>query len=196
MKTSNIIGFLLLLALSGGCIGDSDLQRTIFIRDKNYPDLPQYSEWGYNTFGAYFNDDVFVSGDGNWNPAMISATDTTVMLTLHGEKRSKSKDTTEMIMYFIVPLSAPRDAQYLLSLDDIMIDLKTSPSQVLIMSDTYLYPVSVNSGELHFIRVQKLFVDNNPEETILSGTFKFQGIMDGTPVNVTLGRFDVGVNYY
>jgi hypothetical protein len=64
------------------------------------------------------------------------------------------------------------------------------------MSDKSLHPVSVNSGELHFIRVQKLFVDNNPQETILSGTFKFQGIMDGTPVSVTLGRFDVGVNYY
>jgi hypothetical protein len=196
MKTSNVTGFLFLLAICGGCVDDADLHRSIFIRDKLHPDLPQYSEWGYNTFGAYINDEVFVSWDYYWDPAIISPSDTTVLLSLHGERRSKNKDTTDMILYFIIPHYAPRDAHYLLELNDAVIDLKSSSSQVLIMSDTTLYPVTINKGELHFTRVQNLFVDNNPEETILSGTFEFQGIMNGNPVNVTLGRFDVGVNYY
>jgi hypothetical protein len=196
MKTGNITGFFLLLALLGGCIGDSELERTIFVRDKQHPELPQYSEWGYNTFGAYINDDVFVSGDSYWDTDMTSASDTTALLTLHGEKRTKHKDSTDMIMYILIPLSAPNDDQYLLSLDDITIDLKTSPSQILITSGSSTYPVTVTSGDIHFTRVQNLYVDNNRKETIISGTFEFQGVMDGNPVSVTLGRFDLGVGQY
>jgi hypothetical protein len=196
MKTSNVTGFLFLLAFFGGCVNDDDLHRSIFVHDKQYPDLPQYSEWGYNTFGAYINDEVFVSSDYYWDPASILPGDTAMILSLHGEKRSKDKDTTEMVLSFIISRNSPRDSQYLLSLNDLVIDLKTSSSQVLVMSDSTMYPVIINSGELHFIRVQNLIVDNNPLETILSGTFEFQGMMNGNPVSVTLGRFDVGVNYY
>jgi hypothetical protein len=196
MKANNITGFLFLLVLFGGCVDDSDLHRTIFVRDKINTDLPQYSEWGYNTFGAYINDEVFVSGDQYWDPAGLLPGDTAMTLSFHGEKRSKARDTTDMIMYFVIPRNSPHNDQYLLSLNDMVIDLKTSSSQVQIMSDTTLYPVTINTGELHFIRVQNLLVDNNPEETILSGTFEFEGIMNGKPVSVSLGRFDVGVNYY
>ena len=196
MKAYNVTGLLFLLVLIGGCIDDSDLHRTIFIRDKKNPELPEYSEWGYNTFGAYINDDAFVSGDQLWDPAGISPGDTAMTLSFHGEKRSKAGDTSDMVMYFIIPRNSPRNAQYLLSLNDVVIDLKTSSSQVQIMSDSTLYPVTINTGELHFIKVQNLLVDNNPEETILSGTFEFEGIMNGKPINVSLGRFDVGVNYY
>ena len=97
---------------------DADLHRTIFIRDKNYPDLPQYSEWGYNTFGAYINDEVFVSGDYYWDPASVSPAETSMILSFHGEKRSKEKDTTDMIMNFSIPRNSPRYGQYLLSLND------------------------------------------------------------------------------
>jgi hypothetical protein len=58
------------------------------------------------------------------------------------------------------------------------------------------YPVTVSMGELHVIRVQNLLVDNNPTETILSGTFEFEGVMNGDPVSITHGRFDVGVTYH
>jgi hypothetical protein len=193
MKTFNLSGFLFLVVLLPGCIEDSDLQRTIFIRDKQHRDLPQYSEWGYNTFGAYLNDEVFVSGDIYWNPASLSTSDTSMTLSFHGEKRTREKDTTDMILSFEIPRHAPQEGQYLLSLNGEIFDLKNPSTRVLISSETAIFPVTVNSGELHFIRVQNLLVDNNPEETILSGTFEFQGVMDGKPVSVTLGRFDVGV---
>jgi hypothetical protein len=196
MKIINAVWFLLFVAIFGGCVGDPDLQRPIFIRDKKYPDLPQYSEWGYNTFGAYINDDVFVSGDYLWEPASVMQGDTAMILSFHGEKRSKGKDTTDMIMYFNINRSSSRYVEFLLSLNDSVIDLGTSSNQVQIMSDTTLYPVTINNGELHFKRVQNLIVDMQPMETIFSGTFEFQGIMNGNPVSVTLGRFDVGVGYY
>ncbi len=100
MKTINAIWFLLSIAIFEGCVGDPDLQRSIFVRDKNYPDLPQYSEWGYNTFGAYFNEDVFVSNDYLWEPASVTQGDTAMVLSFHGEKRSRGKDTTDMYHVF------------------------------------------------------------------------------------------------
>lgn len=196
MKISNITGFLFLSALIGNCVDDGDLHRTIFIRDKNYPDLPQYSEWGYNTFGAFINDEVFISGNYYWNPASLSSVDTNMILSFQGEKISNEKDTSDMIMNFIFPRNSPWDRQYMLSLNNTMIDLSTSSAQVIILSDTTAYPVTVHSGELQFTRVQSLMVNNVPEETIFSGTFEFEGLMNGSPVSVTHGRFDVGVSYF
>jgi hypothetical protein len=197
MKISNLTGFLLLSILIGGCVDDSDLHRTIFIRDKAHPDLPQYSEWGYNTFGAYINDEVFVSGDYFWDPATISTTETSMMLSFHGEKRSKEKDTTDMTLTFSLPRNSPVNGQYLLALNNTLLELDDPLVQVSIVSDAIDYPVVIQSGNLYFKRVQNLLVDNNPQEIILSGTFEFQGTMDGNPVSATLGRFDVGVpNYY
>ena len=172
------------------------MHRTIFIRDKQYRDLPEYSEWGYNTFGAFINDDVFVSVNDYWDPASLSPGDTAMTLSFHGQKRTKDKDTTDMVLYFIIRRNSSRDSQYLLGLNDTVIDLKTSSNHVMILSDSTMYPVTINNGELHFTRVQNLLVDNSPKETILSGTFEFQGLMNGNPVSVTQGRFDVGVSYY
>jgi hypothetical protein len=196
MKIINAIWFLLFMAITGGCIGDPDLQRPIFVRDINNPDLPQYSEWGYNTFGAYFNDDVFVSSDYLWEPASVIQGDTAMILSFHGEKRSKTIDTTDVIMYFTITRSSTRYEEFLFSLNDSVIDLSKSSTSVLIMSDTTLYPVVINNGELHFKRVQNLIVDMQPMETIFSGTFEFQGMMNGSALDVTLGRFDVGVHFY
>ena len=123
MKIINAIWFLLFIFLFGGCVEDPDLHRSIFVRDKQHPDLPQYSEWGYNTFGAYFNEDVFVSGDYLWEPASVTQGDTSMVLSFHGEKRSKGKDTTDMFMYFNISRSTSRYDQFLYSLNDSVIDL-------------------------------------------------------------------------
>jgi hypothetical protein len=194
MKTSHLTGLCILLAFFAGCVGDDDLHRTFFIRDKLHPDLPEYSEWGYNTFGAYVNEEAFISIADYWDPASLYADDTTMTLSFHGLKISKGKDSTDMILYFIIRRNSQMDSQYLLSLNDEIIDLKAS-GRVMILS-SQLYPVATNKGEIHFTRVQNLFVDGNSKETILSGTFEFNGIMNGQAVTVTLGRFDVGVNYY
>jgi hypothetical protein len=197
MKINYVIRFLLFSAIMASCGDDGDLHRTIFIRDKDYRDLPQYSEWGYNTFGAYINDEVFISGT-RWDPALLSTDNQTMILSFYGEKISSEKDTTNLMLSFSIPRNSPHDGQYLMALNDTVIDLTNPSTRILIYSDTYTYPIDVSSGELHFRRVQNLLVDNNPEETILSGTFEFEGLMNGNPVSVTHGRFDVGVssNYY
>jgi hypothetical protein len=196
MKITRAIWYLLSLAIAGGCVGDPDLRRSIFVRDIKYPDLPQYSEWGYNTFGAFINEDVFVSGADLWEPASVMQNDTAMILSFHGEKRSIGRDTTDMIMYFTITRSSPVYTEFLLSLNNSVIDLSTSSNQVQIMSDNLLSPVMITHGELYFKRVQNLVVNLEPMETIFSGTFEFEGTLNGKPVSVTLGRFDVGVGYF
>jgi hypothetical protein len=196
MRIRGVYGLFLLVALLGGCIEDNDLNRTIFVRDKNHPDLPQYSEWGYNTFGAYINGDVFISGDDNWNPSGVSFNDTSMILSFQGEKIVNKADTSDMSLIFSIPGDPQHDSQYLHGLDNMAIDLAEIPAQVLIGYGQATYPVVVNEGVLYIRRVQNLVVDNAHEETILSGTFSFEGIMAGQPVNVTLGRFDVGIANY
>jgi hypothetical protein len=197
MKISNVIGFLLLSVLIGSCVDDADLHKTIFIRDVSNPDLPMYSEWGYNTFGAYINDEVFVSGDILWDPGRISSSETSMILSFHGEKRSKEKDTTDMTLTFSFPRNSPVNGQYLLALNNTWIELDDPLVHVSIISDAIDYPVAIQSGFINFRRVQNLVVDNQPKEIILSGEFAFEGTMNGNPVSVRNGRFDIGVpNYY
>jgi hypothetical protein len=191
MKIKYIIGFLLFSSIMASCDDDSDLHKTFFVRDKIYRDLPQYSEWGYNTFGAYINDEVFISGNTFMDPAILSANDQTMLLSFYGEKISKEKDTTDLMMSFSIPRNAPHDGQYLMALNDTVIDLHNYVVQISSGSTGTL--IFVNTGELHFIRVQNLMVDNHPEETILSGTFEFEGLMNEIPVSVAHGRFDLGI---
>jgi hypothetical protein len=196
MKNIRAIRLLLFIGIFGSCVGDPDLYNPVFIRDKNYPELPEYSEWGYNTFGAFFNDDVFVSSEKQWEPASVMQGESTMTLSFHGEKRVKGMDTTDMILNFIISRPATSYSNFLYSLNDSIIDLSTSSNQVQIMYDSTLYPVTITTGELHFKNVKNMVIDLEPMETIFSGTFDFEGIMNGNPVSVTLGRFDVGVNYY
>ena len=44
------------------------------------------------------------------------------------------------------------------------------------------------------MRAQHLLVDEVPQEVILSGVFEFQAMVNGMPVTVSEGRFDVGVD--
>jgi hypothetical protein len=195
MKISCAIRFLLFSVLMASCGDDGDLHMTHFVRDKNYRDLPQYSEWGYNTFGAYINEEVFISGSTLWDPAHLSAGDQTMILSFYGEKISKEKDTTDLVMNFSIPRNSPLNGQYVMALNDTLIDLRNSNIQVSLTSGSDDSQVVVSSGELHIKRVQNLLVDNHPAETILSGIFEFEGQMNGVPVSVTHGRFDVGVNF-
>ena len=54
---------ILFLIITASCekLEDFSLSGTIFIEDPYYPGLPIYSEWGYNTFGAYIDRKPFIS---------------------------------------------------------------------------------------------------------------------------------------
>jgi len=192
MKKYTFSGLILSMVLFAGCMDDSALRRSIFIKDPEYAGLPKYSEWGYNTFGAYINDETFSSGDIQ-APAVIESNDTSMSFVLTGEKGTDISGKTRMSMTFVIPGFAPENYQDLTFLDDSAINLQLSGCRVLITMGTIQYEADTLTGELLFKRVQNLFVDLNPEEIILSGTFDFNAYLNDHPIHVSHGRFDVGI---
>ena len=64
MKKKSIV-FVMLLAtvIFASCSRGDDymISQSVFIEDETNPGLPVYSEWGYNSFGAYWDRAAFVS---------------------------------------------------------------------------------------------------------------------------------------
>jgi len=195
MKTPGYLLFFFMPAIVAGCTDDYNLEKSVFIKDRQFVDLPAYSEWGYNTFGAYYGNEVFVSDDYTI-PARIRVTDNSMAFILTGHKGPTGNypGNAEMAMTFLLNGYSPDHYQDLTVFNDSVIDLTNPEWQVLISAGNTEYTADMLSGELHFKRVQHLLVDESPMEVILSGYFEFQASINGNPVSVTQGRFDVGID--
>ncbi|MBN2165234.1 MAG: hypothetical protein JW717_03055 [Marinilabiliaceae bacterium] len=58
-----LLVFISILFLLASCTSDYELEESIFVADSEFPELPEYSEWGYNTFGAFYDRKHFVSNN-------------------------------------------------------------------------------------------------------------------------------------
>jgi hypothetical protein len=87
----------------------------------------------------------------------------------------------------------------LISLHDTTLELTDPRYEIQLSDDTSDYATEILNGTFRINRAQHLRVDNKPEEVILSGVFEFQARINGEPVTVSTGRFDLGVgedNFY
>jgi hypothetical protein len=184
------------------CSKDYELTRSVFIADKEYPDLPAYTEYGYNTFGAYFDRKLFIYND-DIIPVKIINTGGKTSFALEGQFGSygyyypNNENRTSLI--FELEDFLPESISYLLALNDTIIDLSNPLCHVSLKVDTTNYKVVILNGNLNFKRAQNLIVDKQPVEVILSGTFEFQALINDEPKSFTLGRFDFGIgmdNFY
>src|ERR1035437_5306927 len=164
MKTYIILPLVLLLALITGCSQEYQLQKSVFINDVNNPGLPEYSEWGYNTFGIYIDREAFVSTQTDL-PAKIIVNVDTFNFLLRG--RWKYQDVT---LKFSIRGYSPTDYPDLISLNDSTFNLTSNRILVTYTDQTGETKLNVLEGELFFKRVQKLYVDKVLTESILSGT--------------------------
>src|SRR5690606_6927520 len=82
----NLLLAVTFISVLAGCSRETELQRTIFIEDPDSPGLPQYSEWGYNTFGAYYDRIPFVSTD-DYVPARFIVDEQSTTFQLDGVKK-------------------------------------------------------------------------------------------------------------
>lgn len=194
MKTNIFAAVLLSLIVLVGCSKtDTDLKDTITIYDLENPGLPIYSEFGYNTFGAYYGRETFTSNDYDL-PGQILVQDGNTTFTFTGRMNGKVSLNFQMLdMEF-------NSYESLVSLNGKKFDLSdSSKCTVSIDLDNDTLTVSDVSGFLIFNKVQYLLVDKVREETILSGEFELQAIIDGKPYKFTNGRFDIGIgnhNFY
>jgi hypothetical protein len=203
MKTYASILIALVAGLSLNCSREYELERSIFIADSVYTDLPAYTEWGYNTFGAFFDREIFVSNNAQI-PAKVTCTDGNTSFILNGQRGSGYSyyggyggyyygDGT-LSTTFLLEGVQYGNVSDLVTWNDTLIDLTSPDCKVFITEDTTRTEVEILNGSLHIKRAQYLLVDDKMVEVILSGRFSFQMLYNGEPVSMSDGRFDVGID--
>jgi hypothetical protein len=196
MKTNLFVAILSVIVLSlNSCQKDNDLSRSVYVSDPENPDLPAYSEWGYNTFGAYYDRAAFISSSSEV-PVKVVVNDSATSFVFAGYKGYGS---SKMAMTFEISGLLPNSYRDLILLNDTVFNLLKPTIHVSISEGLTTVPVTILEGQLNFKRAQNLFVDKVQKEVILSGYFNFKAIINNVPVTISDGRFDVGVendNFY
>jgi hypothetical protein len=203
MKNQFIMMMLTAALLSAACSDEAELQKSVYIPDEDFPDLPAYTEWGYNTFGAYYDRELFIYNEYEV-PAKVVNTEGTTSFILTGTRGAYyyygySDGNYLMSVSFDLTGFLPQAYTDLVALNDSVIDLLNPDCRVMVTRDGQQYQEQIINGTLHFKRVQNLIVDKEQVEVILSGTFEYQALSNDVPFSVSMGRFDVAVgksNFY
>lgn len=186
MKRVYLLLIISILILS---CSDDVLDRTIFIPDEENNNLPAYTEWGYNTFGAKFERDYFLAHQ-KITPCKVVYKDGEIHFLLNGTIR----DNKEMGLLFIFPTTPINNYEDLLKLHDFQIDLSNNDCVVKMIQDNIETKLDIKEGLLHFKRAQFLSIDESPNRTILSGIFELRYFQNEFPITISSGRFDLGIN--
>lgn len=164
------------------------LKQSIFIQDVENPGLPIYSEWGYNTFGAYIDRAVFVSDNNNFTKIIVNSD--TLHILLKGNMNGKFASIKFSMKGFPIV-----NYDNLNILDKRTVNLKDSKCIVVLTQDKTSKVLKIIEGSFVFKRVQNLYVDKSYTKTIISGVFYFKTFFDNEPVAISNGRFDLGIGY-
>ena len=188
MKKSCFI--LLIITLLSACSKDV-MDRTIFIPDENDYNLPAYTEWGYNSFGAEYEREYFLASN-SIIPCKITYHDNQLQFALSGIITGYYWKTTTLS--FIFPPSTPMpDYTDLVKLDGVKINLTDNGCMVKMEQDGDETTLTVVEGELYFKRTQLLSIDDKVNRVILSGTFDLRFLQNNQPSYLSNGRFDLGI---
>jgi len=193
--------FAALVIILSGCSKENELKKSVMIYDEEFTELPAYTEWGYNTFGAYYDREVFISNE-TVVPAKAIVTDGALSFVLNGHKGTYYyyDESNQMTLTFRLSGFTPGSYSDLIVLNDTVFDLSNPDYSVVI--ETAGNPIntfSIISGGFQFKRAQNLLVDKQQVEVILSGYFELRALINGQPVTISDGRFDVGIgpdNFY
>jgi hypothetical protein len=187
------------------CKKDNDLRRSIFLSDPGDYSLPAYSEWGYNTFGAYIDREIFVSNNDAVPAKFVCAADTASFIIDGTYNNFLQRNETgyysayrypRMIMTFKFSGFSVETYSGLVVLNDTVFDLSMPENKLSITIDSINYTPVVLSGQVYFKRAQLLIVDKIEVQTILSGNFEMKILLDNMPLTISEGRFDMGINNY
>jgi hypothetical protein len=188
-----IVSILLLVC----ACNESEMDRTIFIPDDNDKNLPAYTEWGYNSFGAKYERTYFLATN-DIVPCKITYQNGMLNFYLSGylvgNVASHYYNAEKMTLAFSFPSSPMNNYADLVSLNDTQIDLTDASCIVKIERNNVETALIPRIGHLTFKRAQLLSIDDEVNRVILSGTFDIQFLMNGRPENISDGRFDVGIN--
>jgi len=192
----------LILALATalcGCSRESDLKKSIFIPDPDDANLPSYTEWGYNTFGAYINREIFIYSDSQI-PLQISVKGNTTVFQLVGKTGDFLTSKTSTSLSFQVTNVAPTSPEGLDVLNKKVFQLTDPAVEVYLEQNGRRSKLAIRTGTLTFERVQRVTIDRKYSQMILSGYFDISATLNGGLISISDGRFDVGIrdgyNFY
>ncbi|MCL1934609.1 MAG: hypothetical protein FWF53_12445 [Candidatus Azobacteroides sp.] len=195
MKRYGLI-IIALLSLYACSSYDDLMDKMIFIPDNKDSNLPAYTEWGYNSFGAKYEQSYFVVAN-NIVPCSIVYQDGILNFSLNGrvgiEYSSLSNDG-KMTLTFSFPTAPMNEYKDLMALHQKEIDLTDTSCKVKMTKDFNTEILTIVSGHLTFKRAQLLRLDDKENRVILSGTFDVQFLRDDQPEVLSDGRFDLGIN--
>ena len=175
----------------------SDFKETQYVEDPDYPGLPIYSDMGYNTYGAYINDNVYqtsTSYDSNRKFYLVADREG-LSMTFYGRLNGRN-----LSMIFDFPIDTTfvlNDYHDLLKLDGLSfaIDTIDTSCHIKMEGPNALEIASIYSGKITFDNVRQLIVDKEDKEVVVSGKFQFRAFTtNGTQLDVVGGRFDLGVD--
>lgn len=192
MKTIKLlISAIILFLIAPACdkVEEYSLSGTIFIEDPYFPGLPIYSEWGYNTFGAYIDRKPFVSTSEDL-PAKVIVNSDTIHLIFRGKMGSENVD-----LKFSIKGYSPQTYYDLTELDNTTLNLNDSGCEVTLKIENTTTNLNLIEGELIIKRVQRLYIDEELSRTIMSGYFNLKTFLNNEPISISQGRFDLGIGY-
>jgi hypothetical protein len=161
------------------------MDEVIFIPDAADKNLPAYTEWGYNSFGARYGSEYFLASSSNF-PCKITSNSGKLNFELRGSVSISELMTLNMSF----PFADLSHYTQLVALNGQTIDLADSGSAVTVNQSA----VEVSSGTLTFKRAQLLRIDFEQSHIILSGTFELSYQQAGVTHELTDGRFDVSIS--
>lgn len=176
------------------CDEPEPFEETVWISSSYDWHLPEYTEWGYNTFGAQYERSNYFISRRSGEISTITWVNNYVVFKLIGYNHKNGNDMTLTIEF---PYERIKDYVELVKLDDYVVDLADTAVKVRVdLEDRYSNILLTEvRGELHFKRVQNLFIDNELTHSIVSGMFKVDGYDDADdPFVLKSGRFDLTVN--
>jgi hypothetical protein len=204
MKNIIIILFVI-CALSACESAQYDLERSINVPDDVFSELPAYSEWGYNTFGAFYERKLFIYTNSEV-PAKVIYTDNLARLIFKGALSEPSDygnyysgyyyTGQPMTLIIDLPEFKPDTYTDLVELNDMTYNLADPGLNVTVIMTLDTIDMDIFNGKLWIKRAQQLIVDQEPAGVILSGVFGFQALVDGSPISMSNGRFDVNIDEY
>jgi hypothetical protein len=174
---------------------DSEMDRTIFIPDETHDELPAYTEWGYNTFGAVYDVRDYFVVSNQVVPCKILYKDGLLRFSLSGILQGNYYTVSEKVtLSFSFPLDRPANYADLLSLNNMKLEFPSNDCTVKFTRGDNEKILDIVSGNLYFKRAQLLYIDDAVNRVILSGTFELRFLEDDFPVAISNGRFDLGIN--
>jgi len=195
MKRCSLIAIILLSLCS--CSQDL-MEKTIFIPDDHDSNLPAYTEWGYNSFGANYERTYFVA-TRDIIPCKAVYRDGILNFSLCGRTGSGYYsgyyNNDEMTLTFSFPTSPMKEYQDLMALHQKEINLTDASCGVKMTRNSNAENLTLLSGHLNFKRAQLLRINEKENRVILSGTFDVHFLRNDMPEALSNGRFDLGITY-